>query len=333
MFAVFRSRLLNKGNKKMRMRLKWFVAPCVASMMGGTSLGLYAQDAPKVIRIRNVVVQQDQDGVDADGIRAKVAKELEKSGISEETKTRILKDLEDALGNAKAGLTKAKKVVEKESQRAKAAAKDATEEQLKKRMQLPGNSGSFTTQFFVSPKGDGYRIGIQCNAVETEDGQEVAEGKQGLEVQAVIDDSPAAKAGIVEGDFLMTVNGAKITKIMDLTKEVQEAGKEGKEITLILSRDEKVVSVAVKPTKMKSSDVELENIRLAIPTGGFVVDADAMKGFQQQMKKFVPEGGDFSADQVLLFRNDSADLKKEMAELKSEMADLKKLLKEMIDKK
>jgi len=58
-----------------------------------------------------------------------------------------------------------------------------------------------------------------------------------------------------------------------------------------------------------------------------------MKGFQQQMKKFVPEGGDFSADQVLLFRNDSADLKKEMAELKSEMADLKKLLKEMIDKK
>ena len=303
----------------MRMRLKWFVAPCVASMMGGTSLGLYAQDAPKVIRIRNVVVQQDQDGVDADGIRTKVAKELEKSGISEETKTRILKDLEDALGNAKAGLTKAKKVLEKESQRAKAVAKDATEEQLKKRVLLLGNSGSFTTQFFVSPKGDGYRIGIQCNAVETEDGHEAVEGKQGLEVQTVVDDSPAAKAGILEGDFLMTVNRTKIAKLMDLTKEVQEAGMEGKEITIELSRNEKVVNVAVKPTKMKSSDVELENIRLAIPAGGFVFDA--------------PAGGVGSAEQVFGFRNDSADLKKEMAELKSEMADLKKLLKEMIDKK
>jgi len=303
----------------MKMRLKWFIAPCVASMMGGTSLSLYAQNELKVTRTLNVVVQRDQDGADADGIRAKVARELEKSGISEETKTRILKDVEDALSNAKAGLTKAKKVLEKESQRAKAVAKDATEEQLKKRVLLLGNSGSFTTQFFVSPKGDGYRIGIQCNAVETEDGHEAVEGKQGLEVQTVVDDSPAAKAGILEGDFLMTVNRTKIAKLMDLTKEVQEAGMEGKEITIELSRNEKVVNVAVKPTKMKSSDVELENIRLAIPAGGFVFDA--------------PAGGVGSAEQVFGFRNDSADLKKEMAELKSEMADLKKLLKEMIDKK
>ena len=303
----------------MKMRLKWFIAPCVASMMGGTSLSLYAQNELKVTRTLNVVVQRDQDGADADGIRAKVARELEKSGISEETKTRILKDVEDALSNAKAGLTKAKKVLEKESQRAKAVAKDATEEQLKKRVLLLGNSGSFTTQFFVSPKGDGYRIGIQCNAVETEDGHEAVEGKQGLEVQTVVDDSPAAKAGILEGDFLMTVNRTKIAKLMDLTKEVQEAGMEGKEITIELSRNEKVVNVAVKPTKMKSPDVELENIRLAIPAGGFVFDA--------------PAGGVGSAEQVFGFRNDSADLKKEMAELKSEMADLKKLLKEMIDKK
>ena len=315
------------------MRLKWFIAPCVACMIGGPSLSLYAQDAPKVIRNRNVVVLYEQDGVDADGIRAKVAKELEKSGISEETKTRILKDVEDALNNAKAGQTKAIKVVEKESQQAKAAVQDASEEQLKLRVQSPENSGSFTTRFFVSPKGDGYRIGIQCNAVETEDGHDVAEGKQGLEVQSVFDDSPAAKAGIVEGDYLMTVNGTKISKIMDLTKEVQEAGKEGKEITIELSRNEKVVSVVVKPTKMKSSDVELENIRLAIPSGGFVVDGDAMKGFQEQMKKYLPAGDVGSTEQAFVFRNDSADLKKEMAELKSEMADLKKLLKEMIDKK
>ena len=321
----------------MKMRLEWFIAPCVASIIGGTSLSLHAQDAAKVKRNLNVVVNHIQEGADAEGIRAKVAKELEKSGISEETKARILKDVEEALNNAKAGANKTKKVAEKQAKQATDAAKFAEGEIAWR--ETPANANSFTTKLFASPRGDGYRIGIQCNAPESEEGEVGSEGKVGLEVQAVVDDSPAEKAGILEGDFLLTVNGAKISKIADLTKEVQEAGKADKEVTIELKRDEKTVNVSVKPTKMKTSDVELENIRLSLPTGGFVFDADAFKGhmseqMKEQLKKYVMPGvGQGGAGQVFKFESDSSDLKKEMAELKSEMADLKKMLKEMINKK
>ena len=328
----------------MRMRLEWFIAPCVASIIGGTDLSVNAQEAPKGKRTLNVVVNHADDEVDAKGIREKVAKELEKSGISEETKARILKDVEEALDKAKAGATKAKKVVEWRVKQAPAEARKAAESavaDIAKQLETQTNSGSFTTQIFASPKGDGYRIGIQCNAMISEDGGEQSEERVGLEVQRVVDDSPAKKAGINEGDVLMTVNGTKIAKITDLTSQLQEAGKEDKEVTIELKRDEKVVTVTVKPSKMKSSDIELENIRLSLPTGGYVVNAEAMKGFQEQMKgfnvqmeNFVPPGGVGGTGQVLRrIQNDSSDLAKEITELKSELTEVKKLLKELIDKK
>ena len=326
----------------MRMRLEWFIAPCVASIIGGTGLSVNAQDAPKGKRTLNVVVNHGENEVDAKGIREKVAKELEKSGISEDTKARILKDVEEALDKAKAGAAKAKKVVEWRGKQAPAEAKKAAESALaevakQQETQVPN---FFTTQLFASPKGDGYRIGIQCNAMTSEDGGEQSDVRVGLEVQAVVDDSPAKKAGINEGDVLMTVNGTKIAKIMDLTSQLQEAGKEDKEVTIELKRDEKIVTVTVKPSKMKSSDIELENIRLSLPTGGYVVNAEAMKGYQEQMKgfkvqmeNFAPPGVANGTGQVLSFQSDSADLKKEITELKTEMTELKKLIKELIDKK
>ena len=327
----------------MRMRLEWFIAPCVASIIGGTGLSVNAQDAPKGKRTLNVVVNHADDEVDAKGIREKVAKELEKSGISEDTKARILKDVEEALDKAKAGATKAKKVVEWKGNQATTGAKKAVESALAefaKQQETQMKSGSFTTKIFASPKGDGYRIGIQCNAMTSEDGGEQSDVRVGLEVQAVVDDSPAKKAGINEGDVLMTVNGTKIAKMMDLSSQLQEAGKEDKEVTIELKRDGKMVTVTVKPSKMKSSDIELENIRLSLPTGGFVVNAEAMRGFQEQMKgfqvqmeNFVPPGVANGTGQVFSFQSDSAVLKKEITELKTEMTELKKLIKELIDKK
>ncbi len=326
----------------MRMRLEWFIAPCVASIIGGTGLSVNAQDAPKGKRTLNVVVNHADDEVDAKGIREKVAKELEKSGISEDTKARILKEVEEALEKAKAGATKAKKVVERIGKQAPAEARKAAESALAEvaKHQETQMRNSYTTQLFASPKGDGYRIGIQCNAMVSEEGGEQSDVEVGLEVQAVVDDSPAKKAGINEGDVLMTVNGTKIAKIMDLTSQLQEAGKQDKEVTIELKRDEKIVTDTVKPSKMKSSDIELENIRLSLPTGGFVVNAEAMKGYQEQMKGFKVQMENFAppvvangTGQVFSFQSDSADLKKEITELKTEMTEVKKLLKELIDKK
>ena len=192
------------------------------------------------------------------------------------------------------------------------------------------------TQVFHDPKNDGYRIGIQCSQVDDEHSEAdkaASKDNPGLEVKAVVDDSPAKKAGIEEGDILVSVGGTKITKIADLTSAVQEAGKKEKELNIELKRNGKVINVTVKPTKMKTSDIELENIQLTLPTGGFVFDnSESVKTFQEQMKKWSPKnmpGG----DQVWNFQGDSGNLKKDIEELKSELTELKKMIKELVDKK
>ncbi len=315
----------------MKFRLEWFIVPCVATMFGGTALTSNAQETPK---LRRVVVNQVHGDVDAKSIRDKVAKELENSGISEETKASILKNVEDALSKAKDAGKKAKKAIEVEVT-ATADAKDAKEVK-ETRIEIRNQAGSpvtenmFTTHFFRDPKNDGFRIGIQC--VQTDDGDEKAEGKPGLEVKAVMEDSPAKKAGIEQGDILVSVNGSKISKIADLTNALQEAGKNEKEVAIEYKRGEKPFRVTVRPTKLKASDIELENIQLTLPPGGFVVGGEAMKQFQEQMKEYSPAEMPKNAH-VFNLRSNSVDLKKDIHELKSELADLKKMIKELVDKK
>ena len=193
---------------------------------------------------------------------------------------------------------------------------------------------AFTTHIFRDLKNDGYRIGIQCSQgdnEESEENKDAPKDSPGLEVKAVMDDSPAKKAGIEEGDLLVSVGGTKIKKISDLTNAVQEAGSKDKELTIELKRNGKTVSVTVKPTKMKTSDVELENIQLSLSPGGFVFDnQESVKSFQEQMKKWAPKNLTGNA-QVWSFQGDN--LKKDIDELKSELAELKKMIKELIDKK
>ncbi len=327
----------------MKRRLEWFIVPCVATMFGGSALSLKAQDPPKV-RV-NVVHTQVQGDIDAKSIRDKVAKELEGAGMPEEAKARILKEVEEALSKVKDAGKKAKKAIvkgveiessETKAEDAKADVREATIV-IQNKSHSPNTPHAFTTQIFRDPKNDGYRIGIQCSQTETEQSdtdKDATKDKPGLEVKAVMDDSPAKKAGIEEGDVLVSVNGSKITKIADLTSAVQEAGKKEKELTIELKRNEKVVRVTVKPTKMKSSDIELENIQLSLPTGGFVFDnQDAVKSFQEQMKKWTPENMPKGGAQVWNFQSDSGSLMKDIEELKSELAELKKMIKELVDKK
>ena len=298
----------------MKRTLEWFIVPCVATIFGSGALTANAHDPSK---LRRVVVGQVQNEVDAKGLSERIAKELEKSGIAAEDVVRILKDVEDSLKKARGIASKAKKSVEVE---------------LKWKPSSPVAQKLFTTHFFRDPKSDGFRIGIQCSQVGTEEGDDEKESKPGLEVKAVFDDSPAKKAGIEAGDILVSVNGAKIQKIVDLTDAVQEAGKNEKEVTIEVKRDEKVVSVTVKPTKMKSSDIELENIDL-FPTEGYVFDGDTLKSFQEQIKKLNPKNLPNGVSGVWNFQSHSVDLKKDMDELKSEIAELKKLIKELVDKK
>jgi S1-C subfamily serine protease len=57
----------------------------------------------------------------------------------------------------------------------------------------------------------------------------------------VEDDSPAAKAGIAEGDLLVAVGGTPITSADDLFEAL--AGEGALEITLVRGTDERTVTV------------------------------------------------------------------------------------------
>ena len=313
----------------MKFRLEWFIVPCVATMFGGSAMTLNAQETPK---LRRVVVNQVLGDVDAKSIRDKIAKELEKAGISEETRASILKNVEEALDKAKDAGKKAKKAIEVELNATVGDPKEVKQTRIEIRNQAgsPVTENVFTTHFFRDPKNDGFRIGIQC--VQTDDGDEKAEGKPGLEVKAVMEDSPAKKAGIEQGDILVSVNGSKISKIADLTNALQEAGKNEKEVAIEYKRGEKPFSVTVRPTKLKASDIELENIQLTLPPGGFVVGGEAMKHFHEQMKKHSPAEMPNNSH-IFSLQSNSVDLKKDIDELKSELADLKKMIKELVDKK
>ena len=77
------------------------------------------------------------------------------------------------------------------------------------------------------------------------------EDKQGILVTVVVDDSPAAKAGLKEHDILLTANGKKLTELNDLV-EIIRAGK-GEEISLTLVRQGESMSLTVKPAKNLNS--------------------------------------------------------------------------------
>jgi S1-C subfamily serine protease len=65
--------------------------------------------------------------------------------------------------------------------------------------------------------------------------------RDGLLVREVEDDSPAAKAGIAEGDLLVAVGGKAIGNADDLYDAL--AGEGSLEITLVRGADERTVTV------------------------------------------------------------------------------------------
>jgi serine protease Do len=65
--------------------------------------------------------------------------------------------------------------------------------------------------------------------------------RDGLLVREVEDDSPAAKAGIAEGDLLVAVGGTPIGSADDLFEAL--AGEGSLEITLVRGTDERTVTV------------------------------------------------------------------------------------------
>ena len=93
-------------------------------------------------------------------------------------------------------------------------------------------------------------------------GSQSTKSAQGVTVESVENDSPAAKAGVTEGDVITELNGEKITKATDITSFMLTA-KAGDVITLTINRDGETMKIKVTlgvrqqaalPDKDSSSD-------------------------------------------------------------------------------
>lgn len=98
-------------------------------------------------------------------------------------------------------------------------------------------------------------IGVEIGAV-TEDLAKAfdRDNEEGALVSAVRGDSPAAKAGIKQGDIILKFNGKKIKETRNLPREVAQS-KVGKTYPLEVWRDGKIKKLKIKTEAFPSDDV------------------------------------------------------------------------------
>jgi serine protease Do len=105
-----------------------------------------------------------------------------------------------------------------------------------------GHGGShFNYNFNRKPK-----IGLQI--------QDVEEGK-GVTIKDVDDESPAAKAGIKEGDIITQVDGKEIVGVDEMKQQIKDL-KEGDALKVTYKRNGQIQTTEIKiPKKLKTADL------------------------------------------------------------------------------
>ncbi|MEZ6119256.1 MAG: site-2 protease family protein [Pirellulaceae bacterium] len=136
---------------------------------------------------------------------------------------------------------------------ARADQQDQTEPKRIRRIQTSGpvqlwideDSGP---QFFVrrGANTNAFWIGVQCQPADETLGED-AEISEGVEVMGVMDGSPAAKAGLQEGDRIVKIGDEDLTAVPQLIQAVQEHGSEAMKLTV--KRGDESLELEVTPEK------------------------------------------------------------------------------------
>ena len=171
----------------------------------------------------------------------------------------------------------------------------------------------------MDANGPSYRIGI---AIVPEDEGE-GEDSEGLVVREVMEDSPAEKAGIEQGDVILSINGKEAEGFTDLLEAVQAAGKANEDLLVLIERDGKEMKFEITPAKTEGSDVGMFNFNLA-PEAAMILDLNDAR---------VPAGIAIQGQAFpgMMAGNTDA-LKEEIGELRKEIEELKGMIRKLMEK-
>lgn len=171
----------------------------------------------------------------------------------------------------------------------------------------------------MDANGPSYRIGI---AIVPEDEGE-GEDSEGLVVREVMEDSPAEKAGIEQGDVIISINGKEAEGFTDLLEAVQAAGKANEDLLLLVERDGKEMKFEITPAKTDGSDVGVFNFNLA-PEAGMILDLN---------NATVPGGIAIQGQAIPGLMGGNTDaLKEEIGKLRLEIEELKEMIRKLMEK-
>jgi C-terminal processing protease CtpA/Prc len=295
---------------------------CLATLLTAIP-SLHAQDdvkeAKPLKKSSAIVVRATADSKE---IEKKVLEAMEKAGVEAEVKEKVLAQLKAKLAELPStpgittngvttfhaeGLQKQAEGLEKQASLLKDQAMAMTLNFADLDMKTDDEMMTRVLRVVGDQK---YRIGVQTTVTTTEG----EEPEPGVRIEAVYPDTPASEAGIKEGDVVLEINGEELKTVDQLTKTIQVAGKEGKEITLQIKRDDDSMEIKVKPSEIKEMDKIVENIQLLrAPQSGWVFEATGNPGAM----------GIFGAS------TDTSDLKKELEEIRNEIREIKEMLKEL----
>jgi membrane-associated protease RseP (regulator of RpoE activity) len=159
-----------------------------------------------------------------------------------------------------------------------------------------------------------YRIGVKCAPVGEALHAQLPDlpNDQGLLVEQVIADGPAAKAGIKDYDILVSVGDKPLGQVADLTNAIEAV--KGAELSIKLLRAGKPITVTVKPEEQQPHG---EPLRITVPPGA---DKETVENW---VKKFelAPQAG-LNGHQLKLLTDGTIDFGHDLGQRHDLPADL-----------
>ena len=128
-----------------------------------------------------------------------------------------------------------------------------------------------------------------------------------IKITSIQEGSPAAKSGLAIGDELLEVNGTQVTGASLASTIALIRGDIGKQVDLLVARDEKKVLASIKPGKVRAKSVELTQVSSSV---ALVEIASFISGTANEVSEAL-KSANYKSGVIIDLRNNSGGLVEE----------------------